>query len=96
MAFGLFRLLYLEVSIVWRLEVSRVQSLEISRLCTLEISEVHGVKKLHFELSKLKRFDFRFHLLMKFKIEDDTQVSNKNVQRKFEKKRKCGESRSLC
>ena len=34
---SLFRLLYLEISIVQRQEISRVQNLEISRLFTLEI-----------------------------------------------------------
>ena len=35
---SLFRLLFLEISIVQLLEISRVQSLETSTICTLEIS----------------------------------------------------------
>ena len=41
---SLFRLLYLEISIVQRLEISRLQRLEISRRFTLEISRRYTIE----------------------------------------------------
>ena len=46
MVFGLFRLLYLEVSVVWRF-LEYVKSVEISGACTLVISGRPDFKVKH-------------------------------------------------